>query len=275
MLGKLMKHEWKAVWKVPAVLIIILQVIAVCAGFTFASPIWKSEMTGLGVLTVLIWMMFYFAIIGVNIGIMLFLAVRFYKNMFTDEGYLTHTLPVSTHQLLISKILPMAAWVFISMLGVVLSLMILGSMAIMFGKPSDVSFWEFIGRTFSELAELLKREGIMTTGIFNFIISLIFMMIISVFSGTMMIVGSISIGQMLGKHKVLGSIGAYFGISTVVQILLTVLLMPGMTKMIHVSDNVFKALAPIYWGMGLLSIVISVGLYFLSEFLIRRKLNLD
>lgn len=275
MLGKLMKHEWKAVWKVPTVLIIVLQVLAVFAGFTFSSPIWRSEMKGLDVLLVLIWMLFYFAVIGVNVGIMLFLAVRFYKNMFTDEGYLTHTLPVTTHQILISKILPMAVWVFMAMLGVILSLIILGSMGIMFQKPGDMSFWEFVSRSLGELLELLRDEGIMTNGIVNFVISTVFMMIISVFSGVMTIVGSISIGQMLGKHKVLGSIGAYFLISTVTQIVMSVALIPGMTRRMENANNVFEVLSPVYWGTGIFSILVSVALYFLSEFLIRRKLNLD
>ena len=96
MLGKLLKHEWKSVWKIPTILLCVLMGLAVLAGLGFASPIWDSGLEGLGVLAVLSWMVFYFAIMGVSMGIMLYLAVRFYRSMFTDEGYLTHTLPVTT-----------------------------------------------------------------------------------------------------------------------------------------------------------------------------------
>ena len=110
MLGKLLKHEWREIWKIPAILLGILLVVSVFAGSTFFAPVWDSELSGLGILAMLVWMLYYFAIIGVSIGVTLYLAIHFYKTMFTDEGYLTHTLPVTSHELLLSKILPMMAW---------------------------------------------------------------------------------------------------------------------------------------------------------------------
>ena len=60
MLGKLLKHEWKSVWKIPTILLCVLMGLAVLAGLGFASPIWDSGLEGLGVLAVLSWMVFYF-----------------------------------------------------------------------------------------------------------------------------------------------------------------------------------------------------------------------
>ena len=124
MLGKLLKHEWKSIWKIPTILLGALMGLAVLAGFGFASPVWDSSLDGLGVLAVLTWMLFYLAVLGVSLGIMLYLAVRFYRSMFTDEGYLTHTLPATSRQLLLSKVLIMAAWIFLSMVGVFASILI-------------------------------------------------------------------------------------------------------------------------------------------------------
>ena len=106
MLGKLLKHEWRAVWKVPVLLIGILMITAVIAGGTFALPIWNSEWVGLPLSGVMLIMTFYFAMIAVSIGIMIYFAVRFYKNVFTDEGYLTNTLPVSPKHSVSSDLLP-------------------------------------------------------------------------------------------------------------------------------------------------------------------------
>ena len=124
MLGKLLKHEWKTVWKVPVLLIAILMVISVMAGLTFALPIWDSEWIGLPLSGVMMIIVYYIALIAVGIGITIYFAVRYYRNMFTDEGYLTHTLPVTTHQLLLNKVITMSAWNLIGVVAVGVSLVL-------------------------------------------------------------------------------------------------------------------------------------------------------
>ena len=274
MLGKLLKHEWKSVWKIPAILLGVLLGVSVFAGSTFFVPVWNSELNGLGILAMLVWMMYYFAIIGVSMGVTLYLAIHFYKTMFTDEGYLTHTLPVTSHELLLSKILPMMAWQLLATVAILISVAIFGSMAILALNSDGLTFREVYRQIFAVLAE----EGFFgDMSLIGFITSLLLMLLAGVINGAMMIVGSVSIGQMVGKHKVLGSIGAYFAISMVVQILSCVVFVP--VVVFNVSNDmpksVFDVLTPCYFGMSVLVILVSVGLYFLSEYLIRRKLNLD
>ncbi len=271
MLGKLLKHEWKAVWKIPTILIGILLVLSVVSGIPFIHPLWHSHIQGLDVLSALIWMTFYIALIGINMGIIIFLAVRFYKSMFTDEGYLTHTLPVTSHQLLISKILPMIAWMILSIIGVMVSLLIFGSMMLVFLKPNDVSFWEAIGAVIKEI----KEAEFFWSGLRAMLGSLAFMGISGILNNVMVIVGSVCIGQLVSKHKILGSILAYFAISTVMQIAMGMALVPVMFTYIGNESNVFKILTPTYWIGGVMEFVISIALYFLSEYLIRKKLNLE
>ena len=109
MLGKLLKHEWRAVWKVPVLLYGVLLLTGLIAGLTFSMPIWGSDWVGLPMSGVMLILMFYFALIGVSVGITIYFAVRYYKSMFTDEGYLTHTLPVSARELLLNKVITMGA----------------------------------------------------------------------------------------------------------------------------------------------------------------------
>lgn len=271
MLGKLIKHEWKAIWKIPAILIGALLVIAVLAGLTFISPVWRSGMGGLDVLTVLVWILFYLSIIGVSMGNLLYLAIRFYQSMFTDEGYLTHTLPATSHQLLISKIMVMTVWIFLSMVGIFFSILIFGGMAILFLQP-EISIWNM----WEDICREFEAIGMLGLNLVSFAASIIFMLMASTVNGTMMITGSICMGQMVNKHKILGSIGAYFAINTVVQIVGMVVMLPNMLKTrFEAPIGVFQMLASIYWGMGVLCMLVSVGLYFLSEYFVRRHLNLD
>ena len=92
----------------------------------------------------------------------------------------------------------------------------------------------------------------------------------------MMTVGAITIGQLVGKHKILGSIGAYFGINTVMQFVVSACMIPFMFNMAYEeTDSVFGVLMPSYFIMAAVYIVLSVVLYFVSEWIIRKKLNLD
>lgn len=274
MLKKLLKHEWAACWKFPTILISVLLIISVFAGLTFATPIWQSEMSGLDFLLILVWMLYYFAIIGVSIGVVLYLAIRFYKSMYTDEGYLTHTLPVTSHQLLWSKIIPIVIWNIIAIIGIFISLVIFGGMAVLFLNP-DKEVGEIVLRSIEEIIHVFGVDKLLPFGG-----SLLALWATGSISGAMMLVASITIGQLVGKHKVLGAIGAYFAINTVVQILSLICMMPYMINIMGTmeyaaSDNVFEILIPVYFLMSGVCVLLSVVLYFISEMIIRKKLNLD
>ena len=270
-----MKHEWKAVWKIPVLLIGILLAAAMMAGFTFHLPIWDSEWVGLPLSGVMMIITFYVAIIGVSLGITIYFAVRYYKNMFTDEGYLTNTLPVSSHQLLLSKVITMFSWNIISILAVAASVVIfMGMIILAFMEPGDGKtivdgFWELFDMGIWDSPYMQEFGG--------FCVSMIVMVFASAFSGTMTIVASVTIGQMVRRHRILGAFGAYFAIGTVMQIISTVILFP---YMISTFDNVyvetpFPLMTVMYLIISAVSVIIGVGLYFLSEYLIRKQLELE
>lgn len=272
MLGKLMKHEWRAVWKMPTLLIGILLIVSLLTGCSFALPMWESNWVGVPLSMFSLIMLYYMAIIVCSVGIVVYLAVRFYKSMFTDEGYLTHTLPATSHQLLLSKVITMSLWNLISMVGVVVSIFILVGSAYVFWMNNFSDLGYAFRRAMHELAEIEELGGI-----FKWILTSLFMVIASAFSGVMTVVGSVCIGQMLRKHRILGAIGAYFGIMMIVQILSMMVMWPMMFRMAMTmsSEEVLSMMLVLYWVIGLLSIGVGVGLYFLSEYLIRRQLDLE
>ncbi len=281
MLGKLLKHEWKAVWKVPMLLIAILMITAVMAGLTFALPIWDSEWVGLPLSGMMLICMFYFAIIAVTVGIMIYFAVRYYKNMFTDEGYLTHTLPVTARQLLLNKTITMSAWNLIAMLAVVISIFVFFAIMILSLAPKDSSFTRELMETIRAWPEVLKSPYM--DGFEGFCIGGLLVVLIGAFSNSMMLIGAITLGQMVRKHRILGAVGAYFGLTIIVQIFSTVIMIPMMVKMMDSSyyDSAYGAQSPFpiltsfYFLVAGVSLVLGIGLYFMSEYLIRHKLELE
>ena len=67
-------------------------------------------------LYIFVYVLFIFAIV---VATYVYLAIRFQKNLFSDEGYLTHTLPVSPTKLIWSKMLVAWAWIAIDLVCVI------------------------------------------------------------------------------------------------------------------------------------------------------------
>lgn len=277
MLGKLLKHEWKGIWKVPTLLLGILMLIGLIAGLTFSMPIWDSDWVGLPMSGVMLIVTFFFALSGVNIGITIYLGVRYYKSMFTDEGYLTHTLPVSARELLLNKVITMSAWNLITIAGVLVSLVVFGGVAFLALKPLNSEFARDVIRALADLPELFADPSL--AGFQGFCASLLLMMLTSAFSGTMILIGAITLGQMVRKHRILGAIGAYFAINAVVQMVNTMVMMPmtfgSMNNIWWDMDSPFPIFTGFYTVMSLVFVAVSVGLYFLCEYLIKRQLELE
>ena len=86
--------------------------------------------------------------------------VRFYKNFFTDEGYLTFTLPVKRSTLLLSKLTSGIIWMLASgavvMLGIITMLTIAPS-------PNESSS-TLLGSLFSEFKKIFDLFGEVKTG---------------------------------------------------------------------------------------------------------------
>ncbi len=280
MLGKLMKHEWKAVWKVPTLLLGVLIIIAAVAGLTFALPIWDSDWIGLPMSGIMLFMLFYVAMIGVSIGIVIYLAVRYYKNMFTDEGYLTHTLPVTSRQLLISKVITVSVWELLASIGILFSLMVFGGVAVLSLASKEGDFALLLVEAMKELGNLWDMPFFKGFQVFG--VSTVFMELVSCFSGAMTIIASITMGQMIRKHRILGSVGAYFAISAVVQGIFMVIMFPLMLKMVmdneflyRFEESPFSFYTIMFTIMSVVYLAVGVGLYFLSEYLIHRRLELE
>ena len=279
MLGKLLKHEWKAVWKVPTLMIGILMITAVTAGITFLLPIWDSEWIGLPLSAMMLVLLFYVAMIATSLGTLIYLAVRYYKSMYTDEGYLTHTLPVTARELLFSKIITMSAWNLIASIAVILSMGVFFGIVMLSLATKESSFAVEAAEMIAEMGELYTSPYM--EGFGAFCGSTVLMTLVGSVGSTMMIVGAIDLGQMVRKHRILGAIGAYYGIYSVLQVVMVIVMIPFMIRMAFEVEEVvedmaiFSVYTPIFLIMSVIYVIVSVGLYFMSEYLVRRKLELE
>lgn len=106
MLGKLIKYDLISVSKILFPLHLALLVVTVLGRLSMALNLPQNA----PLIVSLMLMLYIFGIIAIGIITLVVLVMRFYKNLFTSEGYLMHTLPVKASQHLNSKLIVAVLW---------------------------------------------------------------------------------------------------------------------------------------------------------------------
>lgn len=294
MLGKLLKNEWKATWKLPLAVFAFVCVMTLIGSYSFRMPIWQklaqdnvAAFSVFDMSAIMFLLAYFLAVIASAYAVMIYFAVRFYKNLYTDEGYLMHTLPVTPRQLIVSKLLISVLWTTLS--SILLLICIFSLLFVLLRTLLPDAEWEYAKQTLDvylpQIIDAFRAQSGMSLAVYP-----VFLMIFSIvgnLSGMLMIYGSISIGQMFRRHKVAASVLSYLVITSITQTLTSLIILPftfGMVmKMSHFQpvsaiDALVAPLAytvPAYFASLVLSLISAIGFYFLTEYIMKRKLNLD
>lgn len=274
MFSKLVKYEWKALFKQNAVIFLTLVLSSIVAALLFIFTGDVENFSNIFIVPVIF--LYYILLIATPFATMIVFAVRFFSSTYGNEGYLTNTLPIKSHQIVLSKVLVGAIYSIIINLLVLLSMFTVISSWLAFG--ADVPFAE-IQLVFSDLPTVKEITGISPTAL---IIYFVITYIISAFSGIMMVVGAVSFGQLWKKHKVLGSIVSYVGIYFVLQLLSSIFIFPITTKLttdLMISNDPTSFFQDyvhlLLTYIPILSFVMLVALFFISNHILKKKINLD
>ncbi|NLL78685.1 MAG: hypothetical protein GX234_02550 [Clostridiales bacterium] len=273
MLGKLTKFEFRAVNKVLLLINSFTVLLTLIGCLTFASPLWEFESDYTIFLAMSSVIIYYVAILAISLFTYVYLAVRFYKNLYTDEGYLMHTLPVTPRELILSKAITAFCWELITVLLICFSVCaILGSAYLKFGMESLGDIRDI----FNELNKFSIE--VYNMGLSPLTIYMIVAIIVGSFSGIFTIYASISLGQLFHRHKVLGSILAYIGFYFIIQIITMLTQIPYWTNL-FTSDYIDESMGSYMTYELSVTIIISaitaVVCYIITEMMMRKKLNLD
>ena len=108
MFTKLLKHEWRATRGTLGILCLVSLGAGLLGGLTMHYLIWvdtarEMQHDVIVVLSALAMVAAVIAVGAAGVATLFLLIGRFYKSRFTDEGYLTFTLPVNVHQNLLSS----------------------------------------------------------------------------------------------------------------------------------------------------------------------------
>lgn len=268
MLGKLIKHEWKAVGKILAIVHIALVLMAIIGKIMLSIDV-LSEAWLLWRMLLLIYI---FSVIAVGVGTHIYLAVRFYKNMYTDEGYLSFTLPVKPWQHIFSKTLVSSIWILIDGVAIIGSIVIL----VMY-KGMGTEFVDVLNVIMEELGEV----GMF--GVWSVILTVI-TAILSLVSIPLTYYIAISVGQLFNTHKMLASVVAYFIIVNVIQAIGTlssavlILKVDETAEVQTASANILEELG-VYNDMislGMVEqLVMAVAFWLIINYIMNKRLNLE
>ena len=259
MLRKLLKYDllsvWKSGWGTLPVMIGCAIAAAAAARILNADNV--HVYSSVYPIAILILTVCAFGVVGCSIVIGWLVFTRFYHNFFTDEGYLTFTLPVKRNTLLLSKTIS----AFICLL--TYSLFALGCLCIVlsFGE-FDFNLSEEIWNT---LKALFKRLGGM---MFVYGFELFLILVSGMFYLISLVQFAISFGSAVAKKaKVLASIGIGYAAAVAASFVV-----PDAYGLYSVNDMTYVIMLLMY---ALINFTVGLVLYFLTLDRISRRLNLE
>ena len=274
MLRKLIKHEFRATGRIMLPMYLVLLVTALGSNLAGRGML-GGRYAALRTLGVLIIMAFGFAICGVLLMSFVLMIQRFYKNLLQDEGYLMFTLPVSVHQHIWSKLIVSAVWFAATVAAIIAASVIV---AIQEGFLRD--FIAFLKEFLHGLQLLKINEALNGTVV---LIELAVLMFLAMVAFALQFYAALAAGHSQANHKMLWSIGCFFGFQAVLQFGGTMLVM-GLDR-----ADAFRFLDYLYdWNpspvvaihVGLLmaigvTVIYGAIFYAVTTFFLKKHLNLE
>lgn len=276
MLRKLVKYDFNYYIKYWLIAAVTTVGLAVVCGLCFKTlAIENDKLNALKVLCLLAGVISAVAIFGLLIFTRILGVIRYYKNLFTDEGYLTFTLPVKASEQILAKTAVNYFFTVASALVVILDVFVVLSLAIP-KEIFDASNWKVLFELLEELFAEMK--------IFVPIYALQVLLIIVAIPLLQIMIDYCCItvaATLVRKYKVLVAIGIYYGVSVVTSYF------SQFAVMSFASESVIKTIEKLTENqiMGMFSIVflaittlivlVSLILYTLSLHLVNTKLNLE
>ena len=279
MLGKLIKHEFRATGRLMAPLfgaLVLLALVVRANDLVFQHV--ESYSAFLNILNTLLIIAYVLALLGVMVFSTVLMIKRFHQNFLTDEGYLMFTLPTSVHSLLWSKLITAALFFIFTFLAEALSVAIVvwrGGLA----REMFTGFADF----FRRLDSYYMANGL------AFALETLALLFVSLLVTCLLFYAPMSIGYSFANHKGLLSVVFYFVIQAVLQIFGVAVLAGAVNDtafhrlLTDAMDNLGRIDTPVTamqaaHGTMLLALFtelfLGAILYFLTYFMLRKHRNL-
>ena len=268
MLGTLLKYEFKAVGRI---------LLPLFGAWLIAAALLGLSIGGDGGQSVLFMALTALLYGGVAMAALILTTIiliqRFYNNLLGNEGYLMFTLPVSTGQHIINKLLSASAW---GTIGTVVA--IASGILIAMTIEGPATLFEEIQFMVGDLQVVLGEGGI------TFLLMLEMLVVIFLAFGVIgaKVYAAIAVGHQWSNHRIMGAIIAYIGfgiIETIIGNIVGAITDNSWfyTKLDSISMNMSTAgFASLVMFAGIIICAIVAAIYgFVSWKLLDKRLNLE
>lgn len=212
MFAKLLKYEWRSSRKTIATLCAVILISGLLIGSTtFAMVRWDSLSSGSDVLAVIPVLLISLCIMAAAVSCaasVFYVLWRFYKSRFTEEGYLTYTLPVNNHFLILSSLLMSTLEILLVLLAAAAAVVLaMGIFSLSLPwKAIGPDTWNAAWRILGEMGNELGRHG---KECFLFFMTLL----LGGISTMILLMLSVTVGSIVAKkHPILMAVAVYYGI---------------------------------------------------------------
>ena len=292
MLGKLIKHDFKALGRTLLPLQVGTLIIGIMASLFLTIAVryvynesslgyGNDQLTSLLVSVALLCFALFATILVASFFVTLFLVARhFYANLMGDEGYLTFTLPVTTNQIILGKTISGFCWMLINTIVIGIAFVIMLIFGAAYEGVINLDVLEVLGGFLKEVFS--EPSGVL------FIVMLPLTILTSILNSLLLVYVAIAVGGVFAvKHKVVAAVGAYFVISMVTGALNSVIgMLISATTALGFLDNIFLLgiydLGGLFFSMNLtliVNIVIAIATaaayYAATHYLLSNRLNLE
>lgn len=269
MVKKLFKHEFSAWCRILPIVYFIFIVASIMGRIL---QMFESDAVAYDILfasTMVIYVIGLIVCIGFPT---VFGIYRFYKNLFSNEGYLSFTLPVKASSHILVKLLTAITFDIISFV------IVIASALIMLSGEAMTEVINAINYLYAQIPEAVINH------IPIFIIEFIIIVIASELSRYLLYYTCICVGQLFNKNRVLASVGAYFVYYLISQLIGTFISIiyaisstssDNMLYVINTVDDLIAYVHVIMWIGIILSAVIAEIMFLLSHHIMKKRLNLE
>lgn len=269
MLGTLCAYEFKGLWKKAALLLAIMVVAGVGGMGTVAAAQRASELTYWGdffagpeASLVMLSLFLAFVVWASLVAMFVLIVLRFYRTMFTDEGYLTLTLPVRSGSLVAAKylvaliVMLVFALVALALVGGMATVAAEGDPDVFVGMLSMMSGMFGIVHDFNAVAAVV--------GLVNVVIGTAYQLALAFVS--------LALGAWWARrHKVAAAVGLFLGIGWLVSLAFSMgsfaTAFGGMQGMAFAASLSLMQMA--------MNAVVAVGAVFLAAYVVKNKIDLS
>ena len=262
MFAKLLKYEWRSSRKTIATLCAVILISGLLIGSgAFAMVRWDSLTDGsevLGTIVILLMSVCMMAVAVSCAASVFYVLWRFYRSRFTEEGYLTYTLPVNNHFLILSSLLMSALEILLLAAGVAVALALGVFSLCLPWKEIGPDAWNAVARVLGELGNELGQHG-------KDILLLLMTAILSGISTLLLLMLSVTVGAIVAKkHPILMAVVVFYGIGILRSVLNVVGLITGGEEAVYSALTMMNISSLVTIGAG----------YALIYWLTGKKLNL-